>query len=183
MGFPYSSGDVLTAADLNASSNLVLVTEVTIGTSVSSVTVSNAFNSTYDNYRIIIDIASSSSDGAFRLQLGSTTTSYYGGHYGYRWTGVAYSDIKNNGSQPSIGASGGGGRGGYSVIDINDPHQTDLTAWNGMWTYRRISSGLGAFGFCGGIVDNSTSYTSFTVAVDSATMTGGTIHVYGYNNG
>lgn len=182
MAFPYSSGDVLTAADLNASSNLVLVTEVTIGSSVSSVTVSDAFNSTYDNYRVIVDIASSGADGAFRLRLGSTTTGYYGGHYGYRWTGVSYSEIKNNGSQPVIGASGSG-RGGFSVIDINNPHLTEITAWSGNWTYRRISSGLGAFGFCGGIVDNSTSYTSFTLAVDSTTITGGTIHVYGYNNG
>jgi len=171
-----------TVEALQQYAGLVLVKSVSIGSGVSSVTVTDAFDARYDSNRIVIDIDQSGADGAFRLQLGSTTTGYYGGHYGYRWTGVAYSDIQNNGSQPSIGASGGG-RGGFSVIDINDAHKTDLTAWRGNWTYRRISSGLGAFGFCGGIVDNSTSYTSFTLAVDSTTMTGGTIRVYGYNNG
>ena len=193
MTYPFTSGTVVTA-DMMNQMGLHLVTPtsvtggtlsgatVTIGTAVSTVTVGGAFSADFDNYRIVIDIASSGADGAFRLQLGSTTTGYYGGHNGFRWTGASYQDIQNNGSQPSIGASGGG-RGGFSVIDINDPHKTALTTWHGTWTYRRISAGSGAFGHCGGIVDNSTSYTSFTLAVDSTTMTGGTIRVYGYSNG
>jgi hypothetical protein len=73
MAFPYSSGDVLTAANLNASSNLVLVTDVTIGSSVSSVTVSSAFNTTYDNYRIVIDIDQSSNNDRWHI-FGFTDT-------------------------------------------------------------------------------------------------------------
>jgi hypothetical protein len=52
----FTTGEVLTAADTNtylANSGLVYVASTTVGTGVSSVTVSSAFNSTYDNYKII----------------------------------------------------------------------------------------------------------------------------------
>jgi hypothetical protein len=76
----FSSGAVLTASDTNtylANSGLVYVTEATIGNAVSSVTVSNAFNSTYDAYKIIIAGGISSADCNLKLQLGASTTGYY----------------------------------------------------------------------------------------------------------
>ena len=53
----FTTGEVLTAADTNtylANSGLVLVKSQTIGTGVASVTISDAFSTTYDNYRITI---------------------------------------------------------------------------------------------------------------------------------
>ena len=53
----FTTGEVLTASDTNtylANAGLVYVTSATIGTAVSSVTVSNCFSSTYDAYRIVI---------------------------------------------------------------------------------------------------------------------------------
>jgi hypothetical protein len=44
MTYPWSSGEVLTAADLNAYAGLILVKTQTIGTAVSSVTLSNVFS-------------------------------------------------------------------------------------------------------------------------------------------
>jgi hypothetical protein len=51
MTYPWASGEVLTAADLNAYAGLILVKTQTIGTAVSSVTVTGAFSSTFQNYR------------------------------------------------------------------------------------------------------------------------------------
>ena len=56
MTYPWSSGEVLTAADLNAYAGLVLLSTTTITPGVTSVTVSSAFSSTFDNYRIIVDV-------------------------------------------------------------------------------------------------------------------------------
>ncbi len=165
-----------------ANQGLTFVKSQTIGSGVSSVAVSSAFSSTFQNYRILVSIESSSTEAGYQITLGSTTSGYYGGHYGYRWTGAAYSDIENNGSYCPIGAVGNG-YGGWSVIDITDPYETNETAWSGNFSYRRISSGFGAFGFHGGMVNNSTSYTSFNIVAGGGTFTGGTIRVYGYNNG
>ncbi len=49
MTYPsFSAGDILTAADMNAV-GLWLVKTQTVGTAVASVTVTDAFSSTYDN--------------------------------------------------------------------------------------------------------------------------------------
>jgi hypothetical protein len=35
----------------------------------------------------------------------------------------------------------------------------------------------------GASLENTTSYTSFTISNETPTLTGGTIRIYGYNNG
>ena len=71
MGFPYSPGDVLTAADLNESSGLVLVKTQTVGSGVSSVTVTGAFSATFDNYLITDNGGTQSVDTALMFFFGS----------------------------------------------------------------------------------------------------------------
>jgi hypothetical protein len=78
MTYPWSSGEVLTAADLNAYAGLILVKTQTIGTAVSSVTVTDAFSSTFDNYRIIVGGGTQSASTTIEFRLGSSTTGYYG---------------------------------------------------------------------------------------------------------
>ena len=55
----FTTGEVLTAADTNtylANSGLVYVKSQTIGSAVSSVNVTSAFSSTYDNYVITLSM-------------------------------------------------------------------------------------------------------------------------------
>ena len=81
MGFPYSAGDVLTAAELNASSGIVFVKSETVGTAVSSVTVTNAFSATFQNYKIVIDgVDSSVSNNTLEFNFDGSTS-------GYKWAG------------------------------------------------------------------------------------------------
>jgi hypothetical protein len=71
----YTAGEVLTAASLNdnftfAAANppggLTLISTTTIGTTVSSITVSGAFSATYDNYKIVV---SGGTGSAFQVYL------------------------------------------------------------------------------------------------------------------
>ena len=176
-----SGNEVANSSEPIGDVGLVLIKSQTIGAAVSSVTVSDAFSATYDNYRILVQVDSASNDARFDISLGSTTTGYYGGHYGYRYNGSVYTSGVADGSASSVGACGAG-YGGFSNIDISRPYQSDQTSWNGNFTYIRISSNNGAFGYFGGMVDNTTSYTSFTLTPSGATWTGGTIRVYGYRN-
>jgi hypothetical protein len=61
-------------------------------------------------------------------------------------------------------------------IDLFSPFLSDETVYNGWY----INEGSG--GYSVGFLDNTTSYTAFTIAPGSGTLTGGTIRVYGYAN-
>ena len=96
MAFPYSSGDVLTAADLNQSSGLVLVKTQTIGSGVSSVTVSDAFSSTFDHYLITASGGAGSTQMGIGLTLGASTTGYYAIRNGQNYAGGRSDGTDNN---------------------------------------------------------------------------------------
>jgi hypothetical protein len=85
----FSSGTVLTAAQMNAV-GLWLVKTQTIGNAVSSVAVTNAFSTDYDNYKIIISGGASSAQAFLTLQLGASATGYYYANSGVTYAGVAF---------------------------------------------------------------------------------------------
>ena len=178
MAFPYSSGDVLTASDLNASSGLVLVKSVTIGSGVSSVTVTNAFSSTFDNYRLMIRVETASTDVAINLVMGTSTTGYYYSAMLAEFTGVTGQTNLQNGSKWRIGAADS--TGGRIACDIFSPYLATRTAVGFSSTYYD-PSGYQETG--GGFHNDSSQYTQFGIDSAGATMTGGDIRLYGYNNG
>jgi hypothetical protein len=179
----YTAGQVLTAASLNANlsfastnGGLVLVKTQTIGTAVSSIAVTSAFSTDYDNYKIIISGGAGTGDVSTQLQLGSTTTGYYSG----------FTD------NTFAGASGGGGYANQAnfqnagrattntismVMELQQPFLTKNTLAQWAWI---VNNTTGRTRLNGGYLDNSTSYTGFTVIIESGTVTGGTIAVYGY---
>jgi hypothetical protein len=62
-------------------------------------------------------------------------------------------------------------------MDLFNPFSADQTWFAASYVYIN-TSGQTMNG--GGILDNTTSYTAFTMAPGSGTFTGGTIYVYGY---
>jgi hypothetical protein len=127
-----TNGQVLTADSAEATglkwttvpAGLTLVKSQTIGSAVTSVTVTSAFSSTYDNYLITIDGGTASGDAGLFMTLGSTTTGYYKFEiYG------SYSSNTVNGFGGSNGASWGDA-GNASTNSINgqinlfDPNDT-----------------------------------------------------------
>jgi hypothetical protein len=154
---------------------------ITIGSAVSSVSISNAFSATYDAYRIVVSGGVGSTATALNAQLGNSGT-FSGGDYAY------YLQYLNYGG--STGSAGGTGQSsfansGYMTTDYLDasydiinpflPKMTILK--NGSWNWS------GGTGFFTGQHKQSTSFADFRLVTGSGTMTGGTIRIYGYNNG
>jgi len=165
MTYPvFASGDVLNASDMNGV-GLWLVKSQTVGTGVASVTVTGAFSADYDNYKIIYTGFTGSAVHNMQLLLGGTTIGYYGfGTYGVSTASTVLGIPDNNAAR--FGYVGGGGAyGGIANVDVYTPFiasQTQVSA---------VISVATNFGFYGGRLDNTTSYTAFTLRPDTGTLT------------
>jgi len=156
---------------------LVLVSATTIGSGVASVTVSSAFSSTYDSYKIVVSGgAASVNDELLSLKLGSTTTGYSMSYVGtvYGTNAQTLVSDSNAGSFTRIGAT-------YTAaIQANFDLVNPFLAANTFVAGAHVFPGA-ARNFAG-LLANTTSYTAFTLTPASGTLTGGTIRVYGYAN-
>ena len=153
---------------------LVLITSATIGSAVSSVTVSNCFSSTYENYKIIISGGTCSSNSAgLQLKLGASTASYYMGLRGIFYAGGDATETTNNSS-----AFNQAGSGTNNWLHMNCDLFSPFLAKYTTAQFQQVRDTYEAIG--GGVHKVATSYTDFTVIPDAGTLTGGTIKVYGY---
>jgi len=157
-----------------SSAGMSLVTSATIGSGVSSVTVSSAFNTNYDAYRIIVIGGVGSANNAFlTFQLGSASTAYYSALSYVSFAGATSQVGNNNGSVFNyMGAVNT--TGVNASIEVLSPFLTANTMVNA--SFHDATN-------CGrvtGFLSNSTSYTAFTIAPNTGTLTGGKIYVYGY---
>jgi len=177
MTYPtFNNGDLLPASDLNAI-GLWLVASQAVGTGVSSVTLT-PFSANYENYRILWNGFTASTNASLSMQLnnsvgstyrgsgifmtfGSTTINGYGPAAAVRWTDIA----------PA------GTTAGYLQMDIYQPF---LSAPTRARTTGNNDSGFYDFG----LSDTTPQISSgFTLTHSSGgTLTGGTIRVYGYRN-
>jgi len=184
-----TNGQVLTAdstsstglawATPTAASGLTLIKTQTIGSAVSSVTVTDAFSATYDNYLITITGGSGTvAGGNTNLTLGSTTSGYYSaGYY------MFYNSTVVNGYTVQNGASWNGSyfssNGISGEITLQSPYLSKTTIFHSTITTPDTTAYVGNYD---GWLNNTTSYTAFTLTTASGTITGGTIRVYGYQN-
>lgn len=157
---------------------LVFISSTTIGSAVTSITVSSAFSSTYDNYKIIVSGGSAAEDCSIFLQLGSTTTGYYGwslegSSSASTVTGTPRSNVDNFKSP-----FGGSTNGLSGIVELQGPNMAKRTALYGQ---RIRLSTPGAVILTNGFENSNTQHTAFTLVSDTA-LTGGTIKVYGYAN-
>ena len=172
----FTAGQVLTAAQMNAV-GLWLIKTQTIGTGVSSVEVTGAFSADYNNYRIDIAGGASSANGALRLTLGATVTGYY---YAFNLNTWANSPSTGGGSNAAYHLLGDMTTTGLSgSCDVFNPFASDETYFRGQAVSMRTD---GYFINLGGYLNNTTSYTAFTITPSTGTLTGGTIYVYGYRD-
>jgi len=157
---------------------LTLIKTQTIGTAVSSVTVTDAFSSTYDNYLISINGGVASTNNSLSLQLGAVTTGYFGfGFYGSASSATINGDNQNN--TASFGFAAMGDTSNLSgLIYLQNPNLAKATmifpigsrtGTNGMTTYYGSNT-------------STSQHTAFTLITSAGTVTGGTIRVYGYAN-
>lgn len=177
----YSAGEVLTASSLNANLSvaagtgaLQLVKAQTIGSAVASVTVSDAFNTNYEAYKIIVSGGvGSAANQAFSMKLGASATGYNYNLIYSQYNGTIQLDFGSNatswfnlGSIDTTALS--------LVLELNNPFLAKNT------TFSTAVTRTGLAGTSQGLHTVATSYTAFTLTPDTGTITGGTIRVYGY---
>jgi hypothetical protein len=158
---------------------LRLVKKQTIGTGVSSVIVTGAFSSAYENYKVIFSggVASGATYTLLQLRTGSTTATT--GYYRAMW----YVDYAaSTGAQAATNTSSW--RAGYATANIANGTIDILSPFLAVNT-TMTSNASGALPneaiyMHGGYHTGATSYDQFVLSTTSGTLTGGTIYVYGY---
>jgi hypothetical protein len=175
MSFPsFTTGEVLTAADMNAV-GLWLVKTQTVGTAVSSVTVTGAFSASYDNYLITLSGGSATASTSLICQMGSVTS-------GYRYSFV-YTTY--NSTPLAVGTSTAAGFEYIGAMTTTSA-AANFTLQNPFLAKNTFCQGAAAnttfAGTVSGVLATTDSFTAFTLITGTGTLTGGTIRVYGYRN-
>lgn len=174
----FVAGNVLTAAQMNAIGMWEIKSD-TIGTAVASATVTSAFSTDYQTYKIVASGVSFSSLGtAVYLKLNNSTGSTYYGNMFYNVpTSTTYSMSAANGSNLGFFVCTASTSG---LVDFEATIANPFTATtsNCFGTY----AGRSYNGSFGTHDSNAASSTGFILAPGAGTMTGGTIRIYGYRN-
>ena len=160
------------------SPGLVLIKSQTIGSAVSSVTVSDVFSANYENYKIIISGGVASATTVLQTQLGTTATGYYYGGDARTYAGASLN------IQAANTTNWYAGEGSVNTLEMDIIVKNPFTAKNTTFTGQFSPARTDAYWIAvGGYLANTTSYTAFTITPNGgATLTGGTIRVYGYRN-
>jgi hypothetical protein len=178
-------GDAIDATVFGlGSSGLTLINTTTVSAQ-SFVTISNIFSSTYQNYKMIIQLTAASATSSLTAQMttGGTaaTTSYYYGGWSVNEnngtagvTGVNVSSFSLGGTNTSYPT------GSVASYEIYDPFNTIWTKFTGTAFYINSTPAGVYLGTSGGHFQN-TSYDGLKIAAGSGTFTG-TVRIYGYKN-
>jgi hypothetical protein len=173
----FSPGEVLTAAAMD-SIGLWLVKSQTVGTTVASVTVTDAFSADYDAYRIIYSNGvASATDTNIGLNFVGSTVSYDEALIFNTFASGTVTGLQRQNQTSWVWAGNANQQQNLFNMDLFGPFTTRYTYYK--------SNAFGALlanGFSSGVHKVSTSFSSFTLTPGSGTITGGTIRVYGYRN-
>ena len=154
---------------------LTLVKSQVVGSAVASVQVTSAFSASYDNYVITYNNGTSSATDNILMIVGATVTNYYYAIIGNTWSGTA----SNNGSTTATSFQYAGQtdstNGPNVYVTVVSPFLSKRTEFSS--TYTNTTAAY----VSRGMLNNTTSYTSFTLTPNAGTITGGTIRVYGYS--
>jgi hypothetical protein len=151
---------------------------VTIGSAVSSVTVTNAFSASYDNYLINVSgVLPSTSGNWFMFGFNpASTTGFFGNSYGINFLGSVVNANRNNSETLLITQTNQAAGSNGMSINVFSPFLATRTS-----IFNTSSQGPG-WVIQGGEHNPAVSQTQFFISVSLGTMTGGTIRVYGYRN-
>jgi hypothetical protein len=176
----YTSGEVLTAASLNANFSFAaqggLVRVGGGSLSGGATTFSSVFSSTYDAYKIVLSNGAFSANSYTNMTLGSTSTGYISyvpsvvsttGNYSNAFGGIPTSSWSVAFTKTlDYGAT-------WDIVNPNLAKRTHI--YGGML----IETSLGAAGTMFGTLNNTTQYTAFTLTQSVGNLTG-TVNIYGY---
>ena len=178
MSYPvFASGDVLNASDMNGVGLWLVKTQV-IGTAVSSVTVTSAFTTDYDQYMITVTGGTFNTSlvwGVFQFNAAHTT-----GYYGAAQFIDTAAAVTNQGTSNL----------GRLLVTRSSTTTAGVSSWvvnvaNPMTAVRKSIWGQCSGGNMvthGGYYDSTSTFSQFVLSPSAGTLTGGTIRVYGIRN-
>lgn len=169
-----------TVEALQEHAGLVLVKSQTVGSGVSSVTVTDAFSDTFYNYQIVLSsMLGTVSQGVMQFTFVSQSSNFYGNRLSMVNTSSTISNV-NTGSggfgYAEVGTAGTS-RQGFSTFNVYAPKISRRKGLVGNYYGSGVS---GMFGYENNVTVN---YTGFLLTAASGVFNGGQIYVYGYNNG
>lgn len=179
----YTAGEVLTASSLNsnltAAGGLQFIKSQTIGSGVSSVTVTGAFSTTYDNYKIIISGGVASTTNTLHMTIGSTATGYGRLQALYAYNALTVTVDSSDFASPFVVVAGGSVNGLSGSVEVFQPFNATATSFYAS-LQNMVAGTANSLRTSFAALLNTTSYTAFTLTTSTGTITGGTISVYGY---
>jgi len=176
----FTTGEVLTAADTNtylANSGLVYVSSTTVGSAVSSVTISSCFSATYDAYKIVATNVVTTGTQNVTFQLSGITTGYYGNIIYANFSGGTPASVGYNNISTITYAGGTQGQMLLLNIDVINPFLAKAKFFSSPYVDQTNAGTSTAQN------NQSTSATGFVITPNVGTLTGGQITVYGYRKG
>ena len=150
---------------------------------VATQSINDVFSATYDNYRIVLTSTTSDGEANVRLRMRVSATDASGSNYvcsvqSLGANGTSYNILSTSATFMDIGRSGQTSQG-IMVIDMSRPfiaastQTVSSSSANGTTTFFKENGAA--------LHTLATSYTGFTILLNSGTITG-TVRVYGYNN-
>jgi hypothetical protein len=140
--------------------------------------VTDAFSSDFDNYKIVVSDGAGSTGGAtLNMTLGATATGYYFAAIAMNFATASLTSLNGNNTTSWSRAGIANTNNINAEIELFSPNLAKRTHYNGQYV-QTVTGGNALVG--GGLLDNATQYTDFTLTAASGTLTGGTIRVYGY---
>ena len=150
-------------------------------TTASTLNINGCFNSTYTNYKIIMNVIGSTvTDLRFKMRASGTDSSgaYYWVYTGVRDTGGSYQQSTANDSSAAINYISVQKRQ-QIILDICRPFEAEETSYTGKTVGSDSTSALFTNPYM--FHAQNISYDGFSLIPGSGTITG-TVRVYGYKN-
>lgn len=173
----YYSGSAWATVGPISAGALTFIKSQAIGSGVQTVAVTNAFSTTYDDYRIVVSNTTLSGGGIVYMTInGSTGSTYSSSGYSMSYTSSTLTGDFSSAGSLGFGLAGGLGTSSSTLtVDIFSPFLSTTTQTVSRYASNTVQSTWGGY-------DSSTSSsTNFTLDINSTfTFTGGTIYVYGY---
>jgi len=178
----------ITSADINTyltNSGLVYVTGASFS-AASSVSVNNCFTSTYDNYKLMINISATSLAGPLTLRYRTGGVDANGSIYYYAGL-ISYTNSAATGIPSSAGAQQ------QTFMSVQDPayfpaHPITMEIMQPYLALRTFWTSQGMYSvnpvpyafWMNGVLNNTTSYDGFSIYNNGGGTISGSYRLYGY---
>ena len=161
-------------------------TGVTVGVSgkvtfsgSATISVNGCFTGTYDNYRIMLVVATSSGAASINFNVRSvgtdlTTGTYLAAVQQFSSATPTYT-YSTTATTVSVSRTNGAAQASGTVLEVLSPYLAQYTTINSNGNDGTVSNAAW------GAARNTTSYDGFTISTGAVTLNG-TLRIYGYNN-